>query len=160
MMKNWWFAILPVVAGWWIGGWEWAAMGALALAVPLLSPKPAGGNPLVFAAGGMAWLFAFWISGDRRLFFPYSMQYAVQAACLLGALPARAGAGVALITAFLAIRMLQEASRQVLLFELLVAVAILAFSLQVYSSAAPPQRWKTIAVGAAASMLAFASLGL
>ena len=62
---------------------------------------------------------------------------------------------LAMIAAFLGIRVAQQASREVLLFELLVALAILAFSLQFLASGGQ----RTL-IAALAAAFAFASLAL
>lgn len=54
------------------GGWEWAVIGALAFAAWWRFGSGRGAIPFSMVSG--AWLLLFAISGDRRLFFPYTMQ--------------------------------------------------------------------------------------
>jgi hypothetical protein len=137
-----------------LGGWEWALIGAIGLVLALgtdMGWKPAAAMGVV----GLVWLVLFQITGDSRLFFPYSMQYAVQVACLLKGRvewPALSGGG-GVVAVFALIRFSQQATLPVLAVELVVAAFVLGAASAAYG------RLKS-RVGAAAlgSVLAFAGL--
>ena len=101
-------------------------------------------------APGLVWLAAAGATGDRRLYFCYSMYFAVRMAGLRGG-----AAGAAMVALFLAIRALQTAPGAVLLEEALVAAAILWIALLLHRAARRPT-----AVSIAASLLACAGLAL
>ncbi len=139
-----------------LGGWEWAVITAIGVVVALGAEM--GWQPVV-AMGmvGLAWLVLFRITGDSRLFFPYSMQYAVQVACLLKGRvkwPVLSGGG-SVVAVFALIRVWQQATLPVLAVELMVAAIVLGAAAVAYG------RVKS-RVGAAAlgSVLAFAGLFL
>lgn len=142
-----------VAVAYFAGGWEWAVIGALAFAVWWRFGSGRGAIPFSVVSG--AWLLLFAISGDRRLFFPYAMQFAIQTACMMLALPARVGVGVSMIAAFLWLRIVQQASREVLLFELVVALGLLALALSFHRI-----ETRGAVVAAIGSILACLSLAL
>ncbi len=138
--------LILLVAALSVGGWPWALialMGTLS--------KARYYSTLAIAA---AWIIAFWIGGDRRLFFPFTMLWAVSAAVCLR--PRRIWAGVAIVAAFLAIRAWQNATREVLLFELIVAVVILALAAETVKAFEN----RGVLIAAIGSLLAFISLAL
>jgi hypothetical protein len=146
---------LPVLAlGWFAGGWPWAAM--LLLAALIASRQESNTAALVMSALAALWILAFWIAGDRRFFFPYTMLLTVYAASL----PQRAWlqvlAGAGLVEAFLCIRMWQDASQEVLIFESLVAMFLLAFGLVAASQMEGKRAW----IASFGSLLALLSLAL
>jgi hypothetical protein len=100
-----------------LGRWEWALIGTIGVVLALGTEM--GWKPiLAMGAVGLVWLVLFRITGDRRLFFPYSMQYAVQVACLLKRRvewPTLCGGG-AVVGIFILIRIWQEATIPVLAF--------------------------------------------
>jgi hypothetical protein len=76
----------------------------------------------------LGWLTAAAVTGNRALFFPYAMYLAGFVAVRLMARAAWQAwlGGATVVAAFLVIRVLQNATRQVLAVESLAAVAILA----------------------------------
>ena len=132
-----------------VGGWPWAAIGLLGA---LLMARSAVQYSTLAIAG--LWIVAFWIAEDRRLFFPFTMLWAVSAAVCMPS--RRTWAGAAIVAAFLAIRAWQNATREVLLFELIVAALILGLAVET-GKTVPNRSWLIAAIG---SLLAFASLVL
>ncbi|MDE3165682.1 MAG: hypothetical protein KGN36_07750, partial [Acidobacteriota bacterium] len=114
------------------GGWAWT-LPCLILWPALYGIRAREGAAAVTAAlaPGLVWLLLFALTGDRRLYFCYSMQFAVHLACLRREHGLRAGAagGAIPIAVFLAVRVAQAASARVLVVESLVAGALLALSL-------------------------------
>lgn len=102
------------------------------------------------------WLGAFAASGDRRLFFPFTIQFAMQLACLemdRSILRAVLGA-VWIVAVFSAVRLVQSAPLIVLLVELVVAAVAIAVALAVHR-----EGWGNRGLAAAiASLLAFVGL--
>ncbi|MGJ5820023.1 hypothetical protein [Paludibaculum fermentans] len=112
------------------GGWPWALIAAIWV-VALRTWEQVGWPMLQAAAAGLFWLALFHWTGDRRLFFPFSMQVAASAACLWrinGKWPAVA-VGALVTGVFTGIRILQFAGAHVLGVELLVAAAVLCIGL-------------------------------
>lgn len=148
---------LAVIAGL-IGGWEWALVAGFALLVThRITPQTTA--LLAAAAPGLVWVALFEWTGDRRLFFPYTMQYAVQLACLLkerGLSRGLAAAG-SVLTLFFGVRIAQMATRQVLAVEFAVAVGVLSLALAAagnsHRSIANRMLWGTLS-----SLLAFLGL--
>jgi multisubunit Na+/H+ antiporter MnhF subunit len=101
------------------------------------------------------------VSGDRELFFPYTMYLASHVALGFSQrnvwLASLGGGG--LVAAFMAIRVLQNATERVLAVELIVAVAILAFALVAHAWSRK-QAVSDAAIVAGASLLAYASLSI
>jgi hypothetical protein len=140
--------------------WEWAVPALMVL--PTLRQRNEGLRGVGWMlAPGLLWLGLFLLTGDRRLYFCYTMQYAVQLACLLRArgLGAALGGGSAVIVAFAAVRIWQAATAEVLFVELLVAAAVLGFGLSWYGVKAESAARRAL-VGLVASLLAFAGLAL
>ncbi len=129
------------------------AIGLLA-ALIVSRRREAHGGAIVVAALALFWLLAFWWIGDRRLFFPYTMLLAVFA----GLSRPGIGSAAAMVVAFLGIRVWQSASREVLLFEAVVAIAILAVSLTLAYAGELRKRSLWLATGG--SLLAYVSLAL
>lgn len=137
------------------GGWEWFLISVAAFVLSWLhlrSVKPVLG----MSVQSLCWLAAFAAIGDRRLFFPFTIQFATQLACLefdhswLRAVMA----AVWIVGIFSAVRLIQAASLIVLLVELAVAALAIAVALTAYR-----QAWRNRALAAAiASLLAFAGL--
>lgn len=129
------------------GGWAWLPACLIALGAAWLR----GGSGFVSAnlvrtvGASLMWLGVYAITGDRRLYFPYTMQYAVQAGPL---------GGVAAAAVFFAIRIWQGAATEVLIVEAVVAVAVLALAY------AARKRISLPVSALLASLLAFASLGI
>ena len=112
------------------GGWEWALACSIVLLV-VMRGKPGLSGVLYTVAPGCFWLTLFCVTGDRRMFFPYSMQYAIQMACLLhgGVLRKTILGGGGVVSVFALIRAGQEASAKVLVVELVVAAVVLALAM-------------------------------
>lgn len=142
------------------GGWEWALLCSIVL-LALWRADFQAASVLASVAVSMLWLALYVWTGDRRLFFPYSMQLAVQMSCLLRGRVERAAAagGGGIIAVFLAIRIAQSATAGVLFVEFLVAVLAMAISLPVYARSSNSRKSRIFA-GALGSALAFAGLGL
>jgi hypothetical protein len=111
-------ALAIVAAAAYFGGWHFAVIAALALALLLLR------DVWESSAVSMLWLALYFASGDPRLFFPFSIQFALQCGWPRGA---------AVLASFLAIRISQGATAKVLLVELAVAVVVIAISLGGYA---------------------------
>jgi hypothetical protein len=127
-----------------LGGWEWTAVSLLALLVVWQTDFRAT-SVLAAVAPGFCWLALYCWTGDRRLFFPYAMQYAAQSGSV--------------VLLFVLIRLLQSASAGVLLVEILVASGILALTsgMQRKGRSGLVERMLGAALG---SVLAFAGLSL
>lgn len=76
----------------------------------------------------LGWLAAFWATGNRELFFPFSMYLAAHAALTVShrGTIARWVMGGLVVAAFLVIRVLQAATPRVLAVEAVAAAVILA----------------------------------
>ncbi len=102
---------LLVIAVWWLGGWPWALLWALAFVV--LARREGPVSALLAAGPTLFWLMVSNWTGDRRLFFPFALQLGQ----LSWPLP--------LLAVFFAVRVQQSASLHVLAVEFLVAAAAL-----------------------------------
>ena len=154
------------------GGPPWAVIGAIAVVAQTL-----GGvriESLALVVPSLAWLALSHATGNRELFFPYTMylascvalrnsQRATQRAAWLGPL-----GGAAIVAAFMVIRILQQATVRVLAVEFVVAAAILALVVVAGSwsrrrvthiATAAHFAWLA-AIVAASSLLAYASLAI
>ncbi len=142
------------------GGWEWALMCLIVL-VSLWRIEFGVVSVLATVGFSFFWLALYSWTGDRRLFFPYSMQFAVQMGYLLRGRvnhPAIVGGGV-LVAVFAAIRTAQLASVGVLIVELVVAAAILVITVHTGGRGSRAASVRVIA-GALGSLLAFGGLAL
>ncbi|MBS1857161.1 MAG: hypothetical protein JST11_17460 [Acidobacteria bacterium] len=152
--------LIGVAAAALLGGWVWT-VPCLILCLALYRERP-GAAPLAAAiAPGLFWLALFALTADRRLYFCYSMQYAVHLACLRREHGPRAAAiaGGLLMAVFVTVRVAQAATLAVLAVEIAVAAAVLALSLAMHGErASTPSR--RLAMSAVASLLAFAGLAL
>jgi hypothetical protein len=151
------------------GGPPWTVIGAIAVVAQTL-----GGvriDSLALVVPSLAWLALSHATGNRELFFPYTMylassaalwdsQRATQRAAGLGPL-----GGAAIVAAFMVIRILQQATVRVLTVEFVVAAAILALVLVARSWSrrdglhVTPYVWQA-AIVVTSSLLAYASLAL
>ena len=154
------------------GGPPWTVIGAIAVVAQTL-----GGvriESLALVVPSLAWLALSHATGNRELFFPYTMylascvalwnsQRATQRAAWLGPL-----GGAAIVAAFMVIRILQQATVRVLAVEFVVAAAILALVVVTGSwsrrrvahvTPAAHFAWRA-AIVAASSLLAYASLAI
>lgn len=141
------------------GGWPWTMIGVAAICLQaLVDVRPAA---LAMVAPSLVWLALFRATGNRELFFPFTMYLAsLLSLRLAGARVWQGIAGGGLVVAvFLAIRASQQASLKVLGVELGVAAVILALVL----ASTPVIRGRESAAGGVvvlASLLAWASLAL
>ena len=150
------------------GGPPWTVIGAVA--VVLLALGGIRIESLGVMVPSLAWLGLSHATGNRELFFPYTMYLAScvalqdsQRAAWLGPL-----GGAAIVAAFMVIRILQQATVRVLVVEFVIAVAILAlvvvagsWSRRRLAHVAPATLfgWRA-AIVAASSLLAYASLAI
>lgn len=142
-----------------LGGPPWVALGVLAVTAQVVADFRVG--PLVGLAPAVGWAALHHATGNRELFFPYSMALAAHLAGQFtsrGRATATAAGGLA-VAAFLAIRLTQRATAGVLAVELAVAAAILAVTVVVLERTSP-RPWARVAVATAASLAAYAGLAL
>lgn len=151
------------------GGPPWTVIGVIAVVAQTL-----GGvriDSLALVVPSLAWLALSHATGNRELFFPYTMylascvtlwdsQRATQRAAGLGPL-----GGAAIVAAFMVIRILQQATARVLTVEFVVAAAILALVLVARSWSRRPGVHVTpyarqAAIVVTSSLLAYASLAI
>jgi hypothetical protein len=113
------------------GGPPWTVVAAIAFAVLGMAGRRlpgAGQEPVWLILPSLGWLAAFWATGNRELFFPFTMYLAGHAALTVsgrGAILACAAGGL-VVAAFLVIRVVQAATPRVLAVEAIAAGAILA----------------------------------
>jgi hypothetical protein len=141
-----------------IGGWEWAVVTVCGTGASILADRR---WQTVAAAGaaGLIWLALFQVTGNRQLFFPFAMQWAVQATLPVRGrvrLPAFVGGGI-LVGLFTAIRVWQDASVRVLAVELVVAAAVLGVVGLAFGAHRAATKTR-LAAGTLGSVLAFAGL--
>lgn len=143
-----------------LGGWEWALLGGVVHASLWRVDRRVASVQLT-AATSFVWLGLFHWNGDRRLFFPYAMQIAVQMAYLMqGRVPyPQIIGGGGIVALFLVIRLRQSATAGVLILEMFVALAILPLVLRICGSAARGP-WHRALAGVLGSALAFAGLAV
>ena len=140
------------------GGWEWVLITAIVL-IALLPAQFHVVSILATVGASFFWLALFHWTGDRRLFFPYVMQLAVQMPYLLqgrSSMPAIVGGG-GLIAGFMLIRVTQSATAGVLKVELFVATAILTLLTLLPGNIVQGPRMQVLA-GVLGSILAFFGL--
>ncbi len=109
-----------------LANWEWSVPCAIILGT--LWGKRFGFVSFATVSGvGLMWLLLYCWTGDRRLYFPYTMQFAIQLSELWkGRVPwPAASAGGLMVGSFTLIRIWQGATTQVLVVELVVALIIL-----------------------------------
>jgi hypothetical protein len=113
------------------GGPPWTVVAAIAFAVLGVAGSRQDGawRKLVWLIlPSLVWLVTFWATGNRELFFPFTMYLAAHAALTVsvrGVIPACAAGGL-VVAAFLVIRVLQAATPNVLAVEAVAAGVILA----------------------------------
>lgn len=114
--------LLAAAAG--IGGTAWAAVAAVACLASLAGGlRPAS---LATALPALAWPMGAVATGNKELFFPFTMHLAAAAVLAAGARLPGLVAGVVVVAAFLSVRHLQQASSRVLAVEAAAAAAVLA----------------------------------
>jgi glucose-6-phosphate-specific signal transduction histidine kinase len=149
-------AALAIATLW--GGWEWAMPCLIGLLV-LWRVEFDFLSVLATLGCSFFWLSLYLWTGDRRMFFPYSIQIAVQMVCLLHGrmlMPAVLGGG-SVIALFTMVRIAQSASIGVLAVELAVAAATLLIAGYTYGRSSQTLRDRVVA-GTIGSLLAFGGL--
>jgi hypothetical protein len=151
--------IMVSAAAWFLGSWP--ALLLLLLTRSLQDRTAAAGRELMLMAIPAFWLVLQWSSGDRRLFFSWSMGLAACAMTSGTARSRRRRLGNAAVVAgyFLAIRVAQQAPAGVLLTETLAAIAILSAAALLHADR-PGSFFADALVVATASILACFSLAL
>jgi hypothetical protein len=140
------------------GGPAWAAVAAVACVAHVIAGlEPAA---LVAALPAVGWLAASRLTGNRELFFPYSMLLATSA--LLAFPVANSVAGITaaggVVAAFMVARVVQQATGAVLAVELAAAGGVLAAAVAARRYLpSPGLRWW---LPAAAAFAAYACLAL
>lgn len=142
-----------------LGGPPWTVVGGVAILTLMLGGIRTGS--LALMVPGLVWLVLSHVTGNRELFFPYSMYLA---SCVMVSVAERASllgpiAGGLVVAVFMAIRILQQATIRVLAVELAVAAAILTLAIAARSWSRRHDGWD-LAIVAASSLLAYASLAL
>jgi hypothetical protein len=146
------------------GGTPWAIVGMIAFMAQIFTQVFSGIRPesLLLVVPSLIWLVLFRVTGNRELFFPYTMFLAtgvavraVERSPWLGML-----GGGAVVTAFMVIRVLQNATTRVLAVELVIAAAILACAVAARSMSERQAILRDAAIVAVSSLLAYASLAL
>lgn len=144
------------------GGPPWTVIGVIAILAQMLGGVRIAS--LVLMVPSLAWLALSHATGNRELFFPYTMYLASCVALRTAGRTTWRGpvAGGVVVAVFMVIRILQQATVRVLAVELVVAAAILALVVAAGSwrrrdaSALP---WHA-AIVMTSSLVAYASLAL
>lgn len=151
--------ILAVAQG--AGGMPWTVLVALALLVESIGGLSACG--LAGVASALAWVVAFRVTGNRELFFPFTMHLAAHVGLRLAERDQRVGmgGGALMVVVFLAFRVMQRATPRVLVVEAAVATAILAALFALHRLVVPSRHGvRDVALTVAASLAAYAGLAL
>ena len=151
--------MLFLAAAHWLGGPPWTALGAVAIVVQaVVRPRV---SRLLLLVPAVVWLALFHVTGNRELFFPYAIALTAFIILPIATRTAWQGwlAGGLMVGAFLAIRLAQQASGQVLAVELAVAAVVLGMVLAAVSHV-EGRLPREIALVAAASLAACAGLAL
>ena len=142
-----------------MGGPAWTGMTVLALLAEVAAGSQLAG--LVWLTVAFAWLAVAQFTQNRELFFPFAIAVTALIACRLRrrSLAVSSLGAIAGVLAFLAIRVAQQATWQVLATEAAVASGIL---LVIVAGCRwlPERTWVTGLLMAVASMLAYLGLGL
>ena len=146
------------------GGTPWAIVGMTAFIAQIFTQVFSGirAESLLLVVPSLIWLALFRVTGNRELFFPYTMFMAtgvavraVERTPWLGML-----GGGAVVTAFMILRILQNATSRVLAVELVIAAAILVCAVAARSMSERQTILRDAAIVAVSSLLAYASLAL
>jgi len=146
------------------GGPPWAIIGMVAFIAQIFTQTIGGfrAESLLLVVPSLLWLGLFHATGNRELFFPYTM-YLASGVTLRSAERSPwlglCGGGV-VVAAFMIIRILQNATSRVLAVELVIAVVILAFVLAALAWSRKHTLARDAAIVAVSSLLAYASLAL
>lgn len=140
-----------------LGGLPWAALLLMALVAQSFTDLRV--KSLALIAPSLLWVALFRVTGNRELFFPYSIYLATYTALLLydTRFWLSALSGTLVVAAFLAVRCLQDATMRVLAVEFGVAVTILAFTFISYAFS-PRIVASRAALVIVASLIAYACL--
>jgi hypothetical protein len=141
------------------GGPPWTVIGTVAfIAQVFIGFRTA---PLAMLAPSLFWLAGFHATGNRELFFPFTMYLSSFVAVQLADRSMGLGAcgGSMVVCVFMVIRTLQNATPRVLAFELLLASLILAGVLLAHRLAPKRPLWSAVIV-VVSSFLAYACLSL
>jgi len=142
-----------------VGGPAWTSMMVLAVLAEVAAGSQLTGLAWLAAASG--WLVAATVSQNRELFFPFAIALAAVMACRVRrrSLAAATIAAAVGVVVFLAIRLAQQATWQVLFTEAVVAGGIL---LVIVAGCRwlPERPWATGLLMGTASALAYAGLSL
>jgi len=146
------------------GGPPWAIVGMVAFIAQILTQVFSGIRPesLLLVVPSLIWLAFFCATGNRELFFPYTMYLATGVAVRAAERTPWLGmlGGGAVVTAFMILRILQNATSRVLAVELVIAAAILAVAVAARSMSERQTIVRDTAIVAVSSLLAYASLAL
>jgi bacteriorhodopsin len=139
------------------GGQPWAVMVLIVLVVHAYADRRYVSLALIIPA--FSWLAFFRMSGNRELFFPYSMYLAAHVAVLFDKRSGWSGAfgGMLIVAVFLALRYFQLATWPVLMLELAVAAGILSIIL-LANAMSPNDSRLRLFIAVAASGLAYIGL--
>ncbi len=142
-----------------LGGQPWSVFCLIPLIAHALTDLRA--KSLVILVPSLGWLVLYRVTGNRELFFPYSMYLSTYVALLLCNRTFWLGSlgGSLAVSTFLTLRYLQEAPLRVLAVECGVAVMILAFTLIVYALS-PRTISSRAVIAAGASLLAYGCLAI
>ena len=141
-----------------LGGWPWSLVAVVSLLSILRFLKSAPGLALTSLIS-LFWLLAFSLTDDRRLFFPFTIQFALQALVFWSARSRSMGglAATGVVALFSVIRLIQSATLIVLLVELIVAAVAIWIGSAYYRRGEVGLRRGMIAAGIG-SVLAFCGL--
>lgn len=142
-----------------VGGQPWAILCLSTLVVQAMTDRHL--QTLAVIVPGLCWLILFRVTGNRELFFPYSMYLAAHVSILLCRRSILLGSigGIVVVAAFLGLRILQQATWPVLAVELGVAAGILGLILVAYA-ASPKNIYTHAMIAGAASGLAYLGLSI
>ena len=143
-----------------LGGRPWAVVCLVALVIQVLT-QPQNAKTIVGIAPCILWLFFFRCTGNRELFFPFSMYLASYAGLLMAGriLPLGILTGGIVLAAFASVRVMQLAPKDVLGVELAVACAIMTLVLAAYNTS-PRNTAARLVISVLASLLAYAALSI
>ena len=134
-----------------IGGLPWACISVFGICI-FIAYGANWREVLLLILPALFWLAVFHFSGDRRMFFPFSILFAASFA-----LRANWAAAMGIMVLFLVARILQDATFKVLAVEVLVAVVVLCPVYFARKKLSALQQWRS-AFAAASSLLAFIGL--
>ena len=146
------------------GGPPWAIVGMVAFIAQIFTQTISGfrAESLLLVVPSLLWLGLFHATGNRELFFPYTMYLASGVALRAAERSPWLGlcGGGVIVAAFMIIRIVQNATSRVLAVELVIAVVILAFVLAALAWSRTHTLARDAAIVAVSSLLAYASLAL